>query len=375
MADVYLSYANADREAAREATRRIEAAGFSVWTNSDLNLGDRWQQQLEHEFSAARAVIVLWSGISKTSRWVTSEVARAIHDKKVVLHFAVYTPAEKFVPPEFQTEHVHDNFEVLVSDLKRSLGPPTRDPASTVAPHRPSTSRGNEAPAPPERDVVNKVSFREWRLTAIYWLGIGSAVLTLAGNLETFLKLARWIRLVFANWSEILTLLWRAIIPWHIQIGAEDAVILTLIVVLFFNLLITSRPKDVEVRSSAKDPLLLVTGGLLIAYVGFVGFAERYDEAAPGLVASIVSPLVSQLHQINFSGWDEAASFISVLVVGVAAMLAAYVPFALALGLRPNPNAYSVRLWRILFGLGIAIVINQVSLFFESPEWTRIFTS
>lgn len=198
-------------------------------------------------------------------------------------------------------------------------------------------------------------------------------MLTLVGNLEAFIELARWIKFIFRNWAEIITLFWRTIIPWRIDILAEDAVVLTLLTILFFNLLITSRHKDVAVRQRGWDFVLLLSGILAVGYLGFIGFAEKYDDAQLGLVNSAMGPLRQFLEDAGAQQFVQSISFVAVLAAGAAAMAVAYTPFALTMGLRPNVNAYAIRLWRILFGVGIAVVINQASLALESEDWQRLF--
>lgn len=359
MADIFLSYASADRASAEEIAKRLKAEGFSVWFDTTLAIGDSFAQVIDSELRQARVVVVLWSERSTKSSWVRREALIGGEQGKLVqfvLEKGVKLPLESELGPST------DQLPVLVELVRAKLG------LSSSSSSRPRSEESRAA-----RSRTFPLSLREAQLATFYWLGIGSAVLTLAGNLEAFVKLARWVRAVFANWAEIITLVWRALIPWRVPIRPEDAVVLTLIVVLFFNLLITSRHKDVAVPLRPLDFVLLASGALVIAYVGFVGFAAQYGENEPGIVALVVAPLIEWLHTFNALAWDDAVSFIGVLCFGVVAMLVAYLPFAAFWQMRPNINAFAIRLWRILFGLGIAVIVNQVSLFFENPAWQRIF--
>lgn len=367
--DVFLSYARADIEVAKQLAERLEREGFSVFYDvADLSAGDSLDSLIVRTLRSARAIVVIWTEHSVGSSWVRMQAEQAV---RLSTYVPLVVGAEPHIPYAFAHFPAATSFDQVVQVVQRQLAPKPNVGAAT--------SPGAEKPEPrtePAQTVLPiPRSLRELQLASIYWIGIGSAVLTLAGNLDSFIKLARWVRLVLSHWAEILTLIWRTLIPWRIQINAEDAVVLTLLVVLFFNLLITSRHKDVAVRIKARDPLLLASGALLIGYLGFVGFADRHDNDQAGLISRATAPLVEWLSRQSMAAWSDAASFVTVLALGVVAMLLAYLPFALMWSIRPNVNAYAIRLWRILAGVAAAIVINQVSLFLESPEWSQIINT
>ena len=73
MADVFISYARADSEWIEPLSRALVRAGYSVWWDRELVGGARFQQEIEAQLEAARAIIVLWSRSSSTSHWVADE--------------------------------------------------------------------------------------------------------------------------------------------------------------------------------------------------------------------------------------------------------------------------------------------------------------
>src|SRR4030095_13997177 len=77
MADVFLSYAREDRDAALVLARTLEACGWAVWWDREIHPGEAFDQAIERELAAARAVVVLWSGRSVASEWVKNEAAEA----------------------------------------------------------------------------------------------------------------------------------------------------------------------------------------------------------------------------------------------------------------------------------------------------------
>jgi hypothetical protein len=77
MADVFISYANQNREAARKLAASLEARGWSVCWNRKIRAGQSFDQAIERQLEIARSVIVLWSKDSISSEWVKNEAALA----------------------------------------------------------------------------------------------------------------------------------------------------------------------------------------------------------------------------------------------------------------------------------------------------------
>jgi len=73
MADVFISYKSARRNAAQHLSRILELNGYSVWFDYGLLSGRDFGPQIEREIRAANAVIVVWCGLSRESRWVLEE--------------------------------------------------------------------------------------------------------------------------------------------------------------------------------------------------------------------------------------------------------------------------------------------------------------
>ena len=61
MADVFISYAREDRARAELLADQIEAVGLSVWWDRDLLPMEEWDEALERELTAAKAVVVVWT--------------------------------------------------------------------------------------------------------------------------------------------------------------------------------------------------------------------------------------------------------------------------------------------------------------------------
>jgi pimeloyl-ACP methyl ester carboxylesterase len=84
MADVFISYARADLDAAAALAARLEAQAYSVWWDSSLAGGENFSRRIEQELAAAAAVVVLWSQAAAGSDWVRDEAATAKAAGKLV---------------------------------------------------------------------------------------------------------------------------------------------------------------------------------------------------------------------------------------------------------------------------------------------------
>lgn len=77
MTDVFISYANEDRERAARLASALGALGWSVWWDRKIIVGQAFDQAIERELETAKSVVVLWSNHSISSEWVKNEAAVA----------------------------------------------------------------------------------------------------------------------------------------------------------------------------------------------------------------------------------------------------------------------------------------------------------
>jgi adenylate cyclase len=73
LSDIFISYSREDRADAQRFADAFAAAGLSVWWDTDLQAGDSFDMRIEAAIKAAKAVVVLWSENSVSSRWVRAE--------------------------------------------------------------------------------------------------------------------------------------------------------------------------------------------------------------------------------------------------------------------------------------------------------------
>jgi adenylate cyclase len=77
MADVFVSYARSDKARVAPLVAAIEAQGWSVWWDPEIDAGQQFDDQIEEELKAAKAVLVVWTPSSVVSRWVRGEAREA----------------------------------------------------------------------------------------------------------------------------------------------------------------------------------------------------------------------------------------------------------------------------------------------------------
>jgi TIR domain/Endonuclease/Exonuclease/phosphatase family len=96
MADVFLSYAHADRLPAQDLCDHLTGLGRSVFLDRRrLQPGSKWEPHLMAELESARCVLVLWSNASLRSNWVRKEATSGYMRRRLVQ--ALLTSVE---PPE-----------------------------------------------------------------------------------------------------------------------------------------------------------------------------------------------------------------------------------------------------------------------------------
>jgi hypothetical protein len=96
MADIFLSYASQDREAARRIAEALSARGYSVWWDRTIPPGRVFDEVIQEQLNTAKCVVVLWSAHSVRSNWVKTEASEAVARNTLVpaLIEAVAPPIE-----------------------------------------------------------------------------------------------------------------------------------------------------------------------------------------------------------------------------------------------------------------------------------------
>ena len=84
MADIFISYASADRDRARTLAEVFAGRGHSVWWDRTIPPGRVFDEVIQEALDAARCVVVLWSATSVRSNWVKAEASEALSRNRLV---------------------------------------------------------------------------------------------------------------------------------------------------------------------------------------------------------------------------------------------------------------------------------------------------
>ena len=168
MADIFLSYANEDRETAGQLARALESAGFSVWWDRRIPAGRSWRSVLEEALQGMRCLIVLWSENSLNSPWVLEEAEEARRLQKLLFPVMI----ENIAPPvgfrAIQAANLVDwdgaadapSVQLLVTDLKALLGGAKVPSRGDVGRGRANDSVQDNFSSP---DNVGRTILRHWK--------------------------------------------------------------------------------------------------------------------------------------------------------------------------------------------------------------------
>src|SRR5262245_50729232 len=289
MADIFVSYAKADRSLASKLVAMLEAKGWKVWWDTGLAIGDDFRNEIMTELGRARAVIVIWTDASIKSDWVRSEAGRAQADRKLIpvkLEHLTY----KDLPPPFDvlhTENVSEGDKIRAA-IVAQLAEPTVEPTAVA--------------------LLTK-GFKYELLT---WVGIIGGALTLFTNLGSVLRLADWARVLVEHWKEWTHAFWLWTFGWlGIHLGPGWTPVLSFLV--FGSLLAigqavkfksTTKNQATEDKYQGKSFHLISWRALLSVIAMFVVsellqlWAERYYPGdfdyftALGVIVGTISPIV-----------------------------------------------------------------------------------
>ena len=123
MADIFISYSRTDKKLVSKLVPALERHGVSVWWDSDVIVGDRYQELVADEIRNAKAMVLVWSSRSSESEWVMREREMAEKFETAILPVAIDdTPFP---------EEVMETIQVL--DMKQWRGSQDAKPILEIA--------------------------------------------------------------------------------------------------------------------------------------------------------------------------------------------------------------------------------------------------
>lgn len=156
-ADIFVSYAQGDRDWVKELATALEAEGFSVWWDPNLLPGTKFRDTINKELTKARTVIVVWSRLSVDSDWVRDEAEDARQLNKLVP-----TLKDPITPPhgfrQLQTANLsqwrgrreHPEFRGLVEGIRALIA------GASSGPDAPSAGGpAQDLPSPASKHLVS----------------------------------------------------------------------------------------------------------------------------------------------------------------------------------------------------------------------------
>jgi TolB-like protein/Tfp pilus assembly protein PilF len=168
MADIFISYARADRERVEKLAAALEAQGYSVWWDRHIAGGAEFSEAIEKELAAAKAVIVVWSADAIKSRWVKDEAVAAADAGKLIPLTIDGAPA----PMGFRQFHLID----LSAWKNDASAAPFQDVSRAVKAR--VSGEHQVAPAAP---VLTKALWTEHLLKPVPLAVVGVAVIAVIG--------------------------------------------------------------------------------------------------------------------------------------------------------------------------------------------------
>ncbi|MEX1325518.1 MAG: SUMF1/EgtB/PvdO family nonheme iron enzyme [Desulfobacterales bacterium] len=102
MADIFISYARADREKVRPFTESLEKTGWQVWWDRQIRSGSAFDRKIEQALDEAQCVIVIWSHNSVESDWVRAEAGDGL-ERGILVSIAIEQGLR--VPLRFRNVH------------------------------------------------------------------------------------------------------------------------------------------------------------------------------------------------------------------------------------------------------------------------------
>ncbi len=170
--DIFISYSREDRPAARHFAECFAAEGFSVWWDAALRSGETFDEVIEKELRASKAVVVLWSPRSVASRWVRAEATLADRRNKLVP--AIIESCDR--PIIFELTHAADladwtgdtsdpRWRGLVDDLRRLAPSADAEDDSALAEESPPAAKPKSRPSAPSQKSAEQGDVADRKLS------------------------------------------------------------------------------------------------------------------------------------------------------------------------------------------------------------------
>jgi formylglycine-generating enzyme required for sulfatase activity len=171
MADIFISYARADRERVRPFAEALEKRGRQVWWDPQIRSGSAFDRIIEKALEGALCVIVIWSHNSVESNWVRAEASDGL-ERDILVSIAIEN--ELKLPLRFRNVHTDllldlavdrtsSVFNKVVADIEALIGRPKPEtaPAKAEAERKTEVSKPKrETLTEPQKGFTNSIGMK-----------------------------------------------------------------------------------------------------------------------------------------------------------------------------------------------------------------------
>ena len=190
--DIFISYCRPDRASARLYAEAFAEEGFDVWWDAVMHSGETFDEVIERNLRASKAVVVLWSPRSVASRWVRAEATQADRANKLVpvrieacelpIIFELTHTADL---PDWKGDRSDCGWRSFVNDLRRLVGPgKEKAPAEASA----EQAAAHQGPAPASANPAEEAKPSTPRAEPVQADKAGADKGALAANVEELAK-------------------------------------------------------------------------------------------------------------------------------------------------------------------------------------------
>ena len=133
MSDIFISYAQEDRESAETLVGALEGQGWSVWWDKRIATGRVFDEVIEEALASTQCVVVLWSkaSVGASKRWIREEIEEGAR-RNILVPVRIEETRIPFGYRRIQTaslvgwvgDESAAEFQRLVRDITTFLGPP-----------------------------------------------------------------------------------------------------------------------------------------------------------------------------------------------------------------------------------------------------------